>query len=247
MIDRDAPDPPWVQLAAILRSRIASGEITTRLPGERALQQEFGLAPVTIRKAVRQLREEGFVRTTPGWGTYVVRRTTLRHLAGRLAPFPGHECGGNRSACCFRDHQHGRNYGACTFPGYWCGGNHRAWGGRKGVWGETWNRAAWGARGVPGFPPVIFKSPFPAAFSLTEQSWSVPDLALLLFEGVRSGTRRRRGRERIRAGSRGDRAWNAARSCRMRGVPRCAGAVRLVSGLSSRWFGKSGCRGGIAW
>ena len=51
MIDRDAPDPPWVQLAAILRSRIASGEITSRLPGERALQQEFGLAPVTIRKA----------------------------------------------------------------------------------------------------------------------------------------------------------------------------------------------------
>jgi DNA-binding GntR family transcriptional regulator len=73
MIDRDAPDPPWVQLAVILRARIASGEITSRLPGERAMQQEFGLAPVTIRKAVRQLREEGLVRTTPGWGTYVVK------------------------------------------------------------------------------------------------------------------------------------------------------------------------------
>ena len=69
-----APDPPWVQLAAILRSRIASGEITSRLPGERALQQEFGLAPVTIRKAVHQLRDEGLVRTTPGWGTYVVKK-----------------------------------------------------------------------------------------------------------------------------------------------------------------------------
>jgi GntR family transcriptional regulator len=75
MIDRDAPDPPWVQLAVILRARIASGEITSRLPGERALQQEFGLAPVTIRKAVRQLRDEGLVRTTPGWGTYVVKKT----------------------------------------------------------------------------------------------------------------------------------------------------------------------------
>ena len=74
MIDRDAPDPPWVQLAAILRARIASGEISSRLPGERALHQEFGLAPVTIRKAVRQLREEGLVRTTPGWGTYVIER-----------------------------------------------------------------------------------------------------------------------------------------------------------------------------
>jgi len=36
------------------------GEITSRLPGERALQQEFGLAPVTIRKAVHRLRDEGW-------------------------------------------------------------------------------------------------------------------------------------------------------------------------------------------
>jgi GntR family transcriptional regulator len=73
-IDRDSPEPPWVQLAAILRARIASGEITARLPGEHALQQEFGLAPVTIRKAIHQLRDEGLVRTTPGWGTYVVKK-----------------------------------------------------------------------------------------------------------------------------------------------------------------------------
>jgi DNA-binding GntR family transcriptional regulator len=62
-----------VQLAAILRAQIADGTITTRLPGELALQQEFGLAPVTIRKAVHALRDEGLVRTTPGWGTYVVK------------------------------------------------------------------------------------------------------------------------------------------------------------------------------
>ncbi len=74
MIDRESPDPPYVQLAAILRARIDAGEITSRLPGERALQQEFGLAPVTIRKAVRLLRDEGLVRTVPGMGTYVARK-----------------------------------------------------------------------------------------------------------------------------------------------------------------------------
>jgi DNA-binding GntR family transcriptional regulator len=73
IIDRDSADPPWVQLAAILRARIARGEITNRLPGERALQQEFDLAPVTIRKAIHALRAEGLVRTTPGMGTFVVR------------------------------------------------------------------------------------------------------------------------------------------------------------------------------
>jgi hypothetical protein len=51
----------------------ASVEITSRLPGERALQQEIGLAPVTIRKAVHQLRDGRLVRATPGWGTYVVK------------------------------------------------------------------------------------------------------------------------------------------------------------------------------
>jgi len=75
-IDPESAEPPWVQLAAILRRRIADGSITAKVPSERALQQEFGLAPVTIRKAIHQLRDEGLVRTTPGWGTYVVRSDT---------------------------------------------------------------------------------------------------------------------------------------------------------------------------
>ncbi len=73
VIDPDSGDPPWVQLAAILRARIAAGEITAKVPSERTLHQEFGLAPVTIRKAIHQLRDEGLVRITPGWGTYVVK------------------------------------------------------------------------------------------------------------------------------------------------------------------------------
>jgi DNA-binding GntR family transcriptional regulator len=72
VIDYDAADPPYRQLAAILRGRIASGEITSRLPGERHLQQEFGMALVTVRKSIRILREEGLVRTQAGWGTFVV-------------------------------------------------------------------------------------------------------------------------------------------------------------------------------
>jgi DNA-binding GntR family transcriptional regulator len=29
---------------------------------------------MTIRKAIRLLRDEGLVRTVPGWGTYVVKK-----------------------------------------------------------------------------------------------------------------------------------------------------------------------------
>jgi GntR family transcriptional regulator len=70
-IDYDSATPPYLQLAAILRGRIDAGEITRRLPGEKALQQEFGLALATVRKAVKVLRDEGLVKTVPGWGTYV--------------------------------------------------------------------------------------------------------------------------------------------------------------------------------
>jgi hypothetical protein len=71
--------------------------------------------------------------------------------------------------------------------------------------------------GVPGFPQ-FFQSPFPCCLLLTEQSRSVPDLALLLFEGVRSGTRRRRGASTSvqAAGGPGRNAAHSARTERPR-------------------------------
>lgn len=74
MIDKDDPRPAYVQLADILRARIASGAITSRLPSERDLQQEFGSAPMTVRKAVRLLADEGIVTTVAGRGSFVVRK-----------------------------------------------------------------------------------------------------------------------------------------------------------------------------
>jgi DNA-binding GntR family transcriptional regulator len=74
MIDEEDARPPYVQLADSLRVRIASGELTGRVPSERTLHEETGLAPMTIRKAIRLLRDEGLVRTVPGWGTYVERK-----------------------------------------------------------------------------------------------------------------------------------------------------------------------------
>jgi GntR family transcriptional regulator len=73
IIDPDQAEPPYRQLAAILRARIASGDITGRLPGEKTLAQEYELAHGTVRKSIALLREEGLIQTTPGWGSYVVR------------------------------------------------------------------------------------------------------------------------------------------------------------------------------
>jgi DNA-binding GntR family transcriptional regulator len=74
MVSREDPAPIWEQVAAVLRQRIADGTITGRLPSERDLQQEFGVAPMTTRKAVRQLVEEGIVTTVAGRGSFVVRK-----------------------------------------------------------------------------------------------------------------------------------------------------------------------------
>jgi DNA-binding GntR family transcriptional regulator len=71
IIDRDSAMPPWRQLAVILRDQITSGQLTGRLPGEKTLMQEYGLAHGTVRKAIALLREEGLVETAAGWGTYV--------------------------------------------------------------------------------------------------------------------------------------------------------------------------------
>lgn len=70
-IDLGQPTPPYRQLASILRARITSGELAGRLPSEKSLMQEYGLALGTVRKAIAVLRDEGLVQTTPGWGTYV--------------------------------------------------------------------------------------------------------------------------------------------------------------------------------
>ena len=74
MISPDVPEPAYVQLAAILRERIAARTYTARLPSERDLVAEFGIAPMTVRKSVRLLAAEGLVVTVPGRGTFVAKR-----------------------------------------------------------------------------------------------------------------------------------------------------------------------------
>lgn len=71
-----APVPRYKQIAGILRGRIEAGELEPDrpIPSEAQIQQEFGVARETARKAVALLRGEGWVITVPGMGTYVRKR-----------------------------------------------------------------------------------------------------------------------------------------------------------------------------
>lgn len=73
----DPTQPKWKQIAEVLRRRIASGEYPTHhLVSEVQMEQEFGVARVTVRKATEALRREGLIVTTPGMGSFVAARQT---------------------------------------------------------------------------------------------------------------------------------------------------------------------------
>jgi len=71
-IDLRSPVPSYLQLAAILRARIESGEIASgdALPSITFLVQETGLAVGTVRRAIKVLADEDLVVTVPGRGSY---------------------------------------------------------------------------------------------------------------------------------------------------------------------------------
>lgn len=72
MIDPDAAMPVWMQLRDVLKTEIESGTRAGRLPGEKHLAAQFGVAPGTVRKALKALRDAGLIETYAGRGSEIV-------------------------------------------------------------------------------------------------------------------------------------------------------------------------------
>ncbi|MFG1707441.1 GntR family transcriptional regulator [Nonomuraea sp. M3C6] len=75
-VDQLDPTPIYEQLAWIIREKIKSGDLEERqlVPSESSLQQEHGIARGSVRRAMELLREEGWVVTIQGRGTFVAPR-----------------------------------------------------------------------------------------------------------------------------------------------------------------------------
>jgi DNA-binding GntR family transcriptional regulator len=73
VITPDREGAAYRQLAGILRDRIRSGELPAgqRMPSEKDLHDEFGLARETVRRALAVLRAEGLIDVRQGHGTFV--------------------------------------------------------------------------------------------------------------------------------------------------------------------------------
>jgi len=72
-----SPDPlrlMYVQVAEHIAARIEAGELAggQRMPPERDVATEYGVAYNTIRKSMEILRKQGLIVTMHGRGTYVV-------------------------------------------------------------------------------------------------------------------------------------------------------------------------------
>lgn len=74
MIDRDAAAFEFEQLAAILKDRIEAGKYDSRLPPITALEAEFGLSSMTVRRALELLEGQGLIIRRPGRGTFLTPR-----------------------------------------------------------------------------------------------------------------------------------------------------------------------------
>ena len=67
------PRPPYVQVADDLRAAITAGKYAPgeRLPSNRDLAQEYGVALMTMQRALGALAEEGHVALYRSRGTFV--------------------------------------------------------------------------------------------------------------------------------------------------------------------------------
>jgi GntR family transcriptional regulator len=63
------PLPKYHQVYLVLREQLREGRFDDGLPGEMALMAQFGVARVTVRRALSQLAQEGLIQREPGRGT----------------------------------------------------------------------------------------------------------------------------------------------------------------------------------
>jgi DNA-binding GntR family transcriptional regulator len=73
-INHGSAVPVSVQVASDIEADIDAGKLApdTRLPSEGELAEQYGVARITVRRAIEQLRDRGKVVTVHGRGSYVV-------------------------------------------------------------------------------------------------------------------------------------------------------------------------------
>src|SRR5215813_2833747 len=75
-LDKELPVPLYHQLQAVLKAEIESRKWhpDEQLPNEAKLAERFGVSKITVRQALQELADLGYIRREHGRGTFVCRR-----------------------------------------------------------------------------------------------------------------------------------------------------------------------------
>jgi DNA-binding GntR family transcriptional regulator len=72
-IDRNSFEPAYMQLVYLFKQQVASGLLRAgdRLPSESQIVKRYQVSPMTVRRAINILADQGVVDTAQGRGTFV--------------------------------------------------------------------------------------------------------------------------------------------------------------------------------
>ena len=73
-LDKNLPVPLYHQLQGVLKVEIETGkwQADQQLPNESKLAERFGVSKITVRQALGELAELGYIRREHGRGTFVM-------------------------------------------------------------------------------------------------------------------------------------------------------------------------------
>jgi len=68
--------PPYLRVAQEIRGKIEHGELRPgdQVPSIAKLSEAYGISRGTARRVLLQLRDEGLIDITPGWGSFVAAK-----------------------------------------------------------------------------------------------------------------------------------------------------------------------------
>lgn len=82
MLDTNAQIPLYMQLKEIIKNKITTGEYAenAKIPPEPELTNTYGISRITVRRAIEDLVEEGYLIKKQGKGTFVSRHKVFRKI-----------------------------------------------------------------------------------------------------------------------------------------------------------------------
>lgn len=84
MVDKQSPLPIYFQLEEAIKNRIENGEVSPgeMIPSEREYAERHGISRMTVRQAINNLVNDGYLYRQKGRGTFVARRKIEQKLHG---------------------------------------------------------------------------------------------------------------------------------------------------------------------